>query len=168
MLRKILMFLGILVAFLPYLGIPREIDAIIYPIVGLSIFFLLVFSKKPRQSQNIAQAQIATRQTSVATPYHAPSKQEKQVREEREEIKQSQTSLPISHIEHDTQPGLSVVREEKSTVIKMDHQEGAGKAVEQATSVIQQATPVAQKPQRKKRKKISEVLTLNDESAPQV
>lgn len=51
MLRKIIMSLGLFVAFLPYLGIPRSIDAVVYTVLGLLIFFLLIFSKKPKHIQ---------------------------------------------------------------------------------------------------------------------
>jgi len=48
MLRKIIMTLGLFVALLPYLGIPRGVDTVLYTSSGLIIFFLLVLFKKHR------------------------------------------------------------------------------------------------------------------------
>ena len=42
------MTLGVFVAVLPYLGVPRVIDNWLFSAAGLSIFFLLVFSKKSK------------------------------------------------------------------------------------------------------------------------
>lgn len=46
MLRNILMFLGLLVSFLPYLGFPYEWNRFVWTIAGLLIFFVVFFSRK--------------------------------------------------------------------------------------------------------------------------
>ena len=46
MLRTILMFLGFIVAVLPYVGIPYDVTKWIWTIIGLLIVFMLFFSQK--------------------------------------------------------------------------------------------------------------------------
>ncbi len=46
MLRNILMFLGFLVAILPYIGLPYDFTKWVWTIIGLVIVFLLFFSQK--------------------------------------------------------------------------------------------------------------------------
>ena len=46
MLRNILMFLGLLVAFLPYAGFPYDWNRFVWTTAGLLIFFLVFFSRK--------------------------------------------------------------------------------------------------------------------------
>ena len=50
MLRKVLMSLGFLVAILPYLGFPYDVNKWIWTLSGLLIIFLLYFSQKGRFS----------------------------------------------------------------------------------------------------------------------
>lgn len=43
------MFLAVFIAVVPYLGIPRALDAYIYSTLGMAIFFLLLFSKRSKR-----------------------------------------------------------------------------------------------------------------------
>lgn len=51
MLRRILMVLAVLVALVPYLGIPRAIDAYVFSALGMAMFLLLLFSKRSKKRQ---------------------------------------------------------------------------------------------------------------------
>ena len=85
MLRNILMFLGLLVSFLPYLGFPYEWNRFVWTTAGLLIFFLVFFSRRgrvaPRSIQEVFHAENDTRSLHV----------------ERHEVK----DRPLVHIERD-------------------------------------------------------------------
>ena len=46
MLRNLLMLLGLLVAFLPYLGFPYEWNRFVWTTAGLLVFFMVFFSRR--------------------------------------------------------------------------------------------------------------------------
>ncbi len=46
MLRNLLMILGLLVSFLPYLGFPYEWNRFVWTTAGLLIFFMVFFSRR--------------------------------------------------------------------------------------------------------------------------
>ena len=85
MLRNILMFLGLLVSFLPYLGFPYDWNRFVWTTAGLSIFFLVFFSRRgrvaPRSIQEVFHVENDTRSLHV----------------ERNEVK----DRPLVHIERD-------------------------------------------------------------------
>jgi len=51
MLRRILIILGAFVALLPYLGLPRSWDSVLFTLTGLAIVVLLVLGKRSAQSR---------------------------------------------------------------------------------------------------------------------
>ena len=53
MARKIALFLGLFVAFLPYLGFPEDLDTWLYTIAGLVIAFLAWSGKRPAVTSSI-------------------------------------------------------------------------------------------------------------------
>jgi len=55
MLRRILIILGALVALLPYLGLPRSWDNILFTFAGLAIVVLLVLSRRSVPSREVAR-----------------------------------------------------------------------------------------------------------------
>ncbi len=69
MLRTILMLLGLLVSFLPYLGFPYEWNRFVWTIAGLLIFFLVFFSRRggvvPSSVKEMLHMQSGTRSLHV-------------------------------------------------------------------------------------------------------
>ena len=55
MVRNIVMLLGLLVAFLPYLGFPYEVDKWIWTFAGFAIVTILFFSKRSRTRREVHQ-----------------------------------------------------------------------------------------------------------------
>ena len=55
MVRNIVMLLGLLVAFLPYLGFPYEVDKWIWTFAGFAIVAILFFSKRSRIRREVNQ-----------------------------------------------------------------------------------------------------------------
>lgn len=55
MVRNVVMLLGLLVAFLPYLGFPYEIDKWIWTFTGFAIVAILFFSKRSRVRREVSQ-----------------------------------------------------------------------------------------------------------------
>ncbi len=53
MARKIALFLGLFVAFLPYLGFPDDLDKFLYTIAGLVIAFLAWSGKRPTVASSL-------------------------------------------------------------------------------------------------------------------
>lgn len=103
MLRKILMTIGLFVAFLPYLGIPRVYDAVLYSTAGLAIFFLLVFTKRSKAIP-VPQGERAPAlmQTPITATTDRPEK-----------------TLPIARSSgEETHPRLEVEEATKETVIE--------------------------------------------------
>jgi hypothetical protein len=72
MLRRILMVLSVLVALIPYLGIPRAIDAYIYSSIGMVMFLLLLFTKRSRKKQGTQgqRTPIVSTEGQPVTPRH--------------------------------------------------------------------------------------------------
>ena len=52
MLRRILISLGLIIAFLPWLGFPHSWQAVISTVTGFSIVLLLLLSRRIRSHQN--------------------------------------------------------------------------------------------------------------------
>ena len=55
MVRNVVMLLGLLVAFLPYLGFPYEVDKWIWTFAGFAIVTILFFSKRSRIRREVRQ-----------------------------------------------------------------------------------------------------------------
>lgn len=94
MLRKILIGLGLLIAFLPYLGFPQSFDAIISTTAGLLIVLLLVLSRKSGQSTGGKFSRFSFSGLSEAPhPLHIDRAEEKAPSLRRESIPQVQKSV---------------------------------------------------------------------------
>ena len=117
MLRKMIMTLGLLVAFLPYAGFPYEWNRFVWTTAGLLMFFLVFFSRKrvavPSSLREVFHMQNGTRSLHV----------------ERREVE----DRPEVHIERemtiDTTPenGIDELEmiTEKSVTIKRKHRKHA-------------------------------------------
>jgi hypothetical protein len=108
MLRNILIVIGLLVALNPYLGFPTSLDRWILTGLGLSMVFLLSFSKRGRTHKEV-------RETVDEGP--------RVLHVERTEVEDS----PRMHIERQTvedteslpgAPGEETVVEKKTTVVR--------------------------------------------------
>lgn len=108
MLRNTLIVLGLLVALDPYLGFPASLDRFILTGLGLTIFFLLIFSRRPRTHKEVEE-----------TVEEGP----RMLHVERTEVEDS----PRMHIERETiedtesvtaATGEETVVEKKTTVVR--------------------------------------------------
>jgi hypothetical protein len=71
MLRRILIILGALVALLPYLGLPRSWDNVLFTFAGLTIILLLVLGKRSSSSREAGRTEVTPLRESIETK-HTP------------------------------------------------------------------------------------------------
>ena len=90
------MFLGLLVAFLPYAGFPYEWNRFVWTITGLLIFFLVFFSRKGKVVSS-----------SIKEALHQMEKGARALHVERREVE----DRPEVHIETETTHDLTPVNE---------------------------------------------------------
>ena len=107
MLRNTLIVIGLLVALLPYLGFPQDVDKFILTFLGLMLVFLLSFSRKHK-----------THKAEDTVP-----EEPKVLHVERTEVEDSprmhieRTTIEDTKREFDT-TGAETVVEEKVTVVR--------------------------------------------------
>ncbi len=105
-LRKILISLGVLIAALPYLGLPSWIDTTLYTLSGLTIVFLLTIWKRGGREHKVTEekSEIVPRKKGEPRALHVKRREvenypEMHVEKETTFGKLSASTLDTEHIE---------------------------------------------------------------------
>lgn len=109
MLRRILISLGLLIAFLPYLGFPHSWQAIISTVAGLIIVTLLLFSRRGKVRRGL-----------VVSP---------------DQHDDESKALHVEHVEIEDRPEVHVEREVVIDSAALSSEEGVKTTVEKKVTV---------------------------------
>ncbi len=112
MVRSILMILGLLVAFLPYLGFPYEFDRWVWTFAGTAIVVILFFTQRSRVRREVTE-QVETSPRSLHV--------ERMEVEDRPRMHLERKTVVDSERRHE-EPNTDTLVEKKVTVIRRRRQ----------------------------------------------
>ncbi len=151
MLRKILIFLGFLIAILPYLGIPYDWSRWIWTFAGLAIVFLVYFSRRGK-SVRMEENKENTIKETVSTTEVVEKKIETTIITS---PTQSSSSLYVDRIKDTPRQDIHIQRQPVSSVRRTPPRVSSDFVVSHAPKKI---TPV----RRRQRKSIAQVGIASD------
>lgn len=153
MLRKVIMLLGLIVAFLPYIGIPRDITTVLYTIIGLAIFFMLILSKKAKPVRTSTEKSV---QHKKSEPPHTEHRTQHPHAEKKERtVELSVRHEKATHVSHEEQvKGAPEEKEVTSHHHDSSHSAPSSHHIEHTAQISERAPAL-----KRRRRKISEVLS---------